>query len=234
MKYSQKLIPCKLKKRYKRFLADVELESGEEVTAHCPNSGRMTGCVGELWPARISQSDNPKRKLKYTLELTNNGQSWIVSNTNNANALAFEAIEAGSIPELTGYDSYRREVKYGASSRIDILCESADQLCYVEVKSVTMVDDQGRYCFPDSPTLRGQKHLRELVDMVQDGHRAVMFYMILREDGSGFAPAAHIDPEYARLLKWAVESGVEILAYQGVISPEELSMGERILNVDIT
>lgn len=234
MKYSQMLQPCKLQRRYKRFLADVILDdNGEEVTAHCPNSGRMTGCVGEDWPAMVSQSDNPKRKLKYTLEMTNNGATWIVTNTNNANVLACESIEAGLVEELAGYDAYTREVKYGKNSRIDILAELGDKKCYIEVKSVTMINEDGYYCFPDSPTVRGQKHLCELVDMVKTGHRAVMFYMILREDGAGFTPAAHIDSKYAELLKWAVENGVEVLAYQGRISPEELLLGQRIAPVVI-
>jgi len=223
-----------LQRRYKRFLADVILDvNGEEVTAHCPNSGRMTGCVGENWPAMVSQSDNPKRKLKYTLEMTNNGATWIVTNTNNANTLACEGIESGLVEELDGYETYTREVKYGQNSRIDILAESGNKKCYIEVKSVTMINDEGLYCFPDSPTVRGQKHLRELVDMVKDGHRAVMFYMILREDGAGFTPASDIDPKYAELLKWAVQNGVEVLAYQGLVSPYELKMGKRITPVVI-
>jgi len=234
VEYLQTLQSGKLQRRYKRFLADVILDgNGDEVTAHCPNSGRMTGCVGENWPAMVSQSDNPKRKLKYTLEMTNNGATWIVTNTNNANVLACEGIESGLVKELDGYETYTREVKYGQNSRIDILAESGDKKCYIEVKSVTMINDDGFYCFPDSPTVRGQKHLCELVDMVKDGHRAVMFYMILREDGAGFMPAADIDPKYAELLKWAVDSGVEVLAYQGLVSPDELKMGEPITPIVI-
>ena len=234
MKYEQKLQSARLKRRYKRFLADVVLGKDDvEVTAHCPNSGRMTGCIGEDWPAFVSQNDNPKRKLKYTLELTKKQDTWIVTNTNNANVLAFEGITQGSVPELSGYDTYRREVKYGENSRIDILAESGEKRCYIEVKSVTMIDDFGRYSFPDSPTVRGQKHLRELVDMVNEGYRAVMFYMVLRQDGSGFSPASHIDPKYAELLSWAVGNGVEVLVYQGIIDPTELLMGERINNIYI-
>ena len=234
LKYTQQLQSCLLQRRYKRFIADVTLDdNGEEVIAHCPNSGRMTGCVGENWPAVVSESDNPKRKLKYTLEMTHNGTTWIVTNTNKANELACEGIEAGLVEELFGYESYTREVKYGKNSRIDILAESGDKKCYIEVKSVTMINELGQYCFPDSPTVRGQKHLCELVDMVKEGHRAVMFYMVLREDGSGFTPAADIDPKYAELLKWAVGEGVEVFVYQGIVSPTELSMGSRISPVVI-
>lgn len=232
MNYTQKLLPCKLQRRYKRFLADVILdETGEEVTAHCPNSGRMTGCIGVDWPAMVSISDSPKRKLKYTLEMTHNGLTWIVTNTNNANVLVYEGIESGAVPELATYDSYKREVKYGQNSRIDILAESREQRCYIEVKSVTMINNDGFYCFPDAPTARGQKHLRELVDMVKAGYRAVMFYMVLREDGVGFTPARDVDLKYAELLKWAVDNGVEVLVYQGLVNPTGLKMGTRINNV---
>lgn len=218
------LIHAKLVKRYKRFLADVIMEDGSELTAHCPNSGRMTGCVGENWPVLLSKSENTKRKYSHTLEMTHNGKTWIVVNTNRANEAAFEAVEYKQIKELLGYDTFTREVKYGKNSRIDILCESADKKCYVEVKSVTLVMDDGCYAFPDAPTERGRKHLQELMGMVDQGHRAVMLYIILREDGLGFRPAKEIDPKYAEQLQIAIDHGVEAYAYKMSISENSITM----------
>ncbi|MCH2207205.1 MAG: DNA/RNA nuclease SfsA [Lentisphaerales bacterium] len=213
----------KLLKRYKRFLADVELEDGTIITAHCPNSGRMTQCQSEGWPVLLSYHDNPKRKLKYTWELVHNGKTWICINTQRANEVAFEAVSQSLIPELTGYAKIERERKYGKSSRIDLLLSNNDELCYVEVKSVTLLNDQGEYCFPDAPTERGRKHLEELVSMKQQGHRAVMLFIIMRNDGCGFKPAGHIDTAYAAKLEWAKENGVEIFTQQTQITSEHIT-----------
>ena len=212
MNFSDKLIPGKLIKRYKRFLADVELKDGTIVTAHCPNSGRMTLCQGEGWDVLLSPANNPKRKLQYTWELVHNGVCWICVNTQRANEVAFEAVSQGQIPELCGYENIDREKKYGKNSRIDILLSNDKELCYVEVKSVTLTDE-GKYTFPDAPTERGRKHLDELVDMKKEGHRAVMLFIVMRSDAKGFEPAAHIDPKYATKLKEAKKAGVEVLVY---------------------
>jgi len=219
--------------RYKRFMADILLEDGEIVTAHCPNSGRMTGCYSDDCNVLLSYHDNPKRKLKYTLELTSNEQTWIVANTNRANELAYDAIVAGEIPELAGYQNYRREVKYGTNSRIDVLGENDNENCWIEVKSVTMLNDKGQYCFPDSPTTRGQKHLCELMKMKSQGDRAVMLFIVMREDGDGtFTPADFIDPKYAELLKQAVAAGVEALVYKAKITATSIEIDEKLLMVN--
>lgn len=221
------LISGKLIKRYKRFLADVRLEDGQLVTAHCPNSGSMKTCDTPGWQVRLSLANNPKRKLKYTWELVHNTKCWIGINTHRANHLAREAIEQGWIPELSGYSKLETEKQYGQNSRIDILLSFAKQLCYVEVKNVTLVEADGFYKFPDSITARGLKHLNELREMVRQGHRAVMLYCIQRSDGSEFRPAFEIDPKYAVALKEVYRNGVEILAYRAEISPESIKLKHK-------
>jgi len=227
MQFEQTLIPGKLVKRYKRFMADVELEDGSIVTAHCPNSGSMKTCDTPGWQVRLSPADNPKRKLKYTWELVHNNKCWIGINTHRANHLTREAIEQEWIPELAGYDKLETEKKYGQNSRIDILLSSSGQKCYVEIKNVTLVESDDFYKFPDSVTARGLKHLCELRDMVKQGHRAVMLFCIQRSDGTIFRPASEIDPKYAAALKEAYRDGVEVLAYRTEISPEVIEIKHK-------
>jgi len=228
MKFETALTPGKLIKRYKRFLADVELDSGEIITAHCPNSGSMKTCQNPGWKVMLSYHDNPKRKYKYTWEMVHNNTCWIGINTGIPNQIVEESIKNGAIPDLSGYTEIKREVRYGKNSRIDIYLKNAKQVCYTEVKNVTLVEDDGFYSFPDSVTERGRKHLYELIDMVKQGHRAVMFYVIQRSDGTTFKPAAHIDPAYARSLKEAHDKGVEILVYQADVNPKSIFLTNEI------
>jgi len=228
MIFEKPLIPGKLIKRYKRFLADIELDTGDIITAHCPNSGSMKACATPCWKVMLSESDNPKRKYKYTWEMVHNEKCWIGINTIIPNIIAEEAIKDGTITELSGYDELKREVKYGENSRIDIYLKNDQQICYVEVKNVTLVEDDGNYYFPDSVTSRGLKHLHELMEMKKQGHRAVMLFVIQRSDGKIFKPAAHIDPKYAEGLKTAYENGVEILVRQADVSPEKINITEKI------
>ncbi len=214
-------------KRYKRFLADVELEDGSVITAHCPNTGRMTTCAEPGWRVALSDSRNPKRKCRYTWELVHNGQCWICVNTGRANPMAFEAVSKGWIPELSGYAEVLREQTFG-NSRFDLLLRTGDDLCYVEVKNVTLVADDGCYAFPDAVTERGRKHLDELVNVVKAGHRAAMLYVIARSDGTGFRAAPEIDPRYAAALAEALEAGVEIHAWRADVSPEGLLLSVRV------
>ena len=216
-----------LLKRYKRFLADVELDNGEKVTAHCPNSGSMKGCSVPGSKVLLSISDNPKRKLKYTWELIQKGSIWIGVNTILPNKLVREAIKDGLIDELQGYNSIRPEVKYGRNSRIDLLIDGPKGLCYVEVKNVTLVEDNVAF-FPDAVTTRGQKHMHELMNMVKKGYRSVVFFVVQRKDGKIFAPADNIDPEYGRLLRKALKSGIEVLAYQASVSPSTISISHSL------
>ncbi len=234
MEYQKELIRGKIQKRYKRFLADVILENGELITAHTPNTGSMKTCWEKDWPVLLSQSNDPKRKLKFTLELIYNGKTWINVNTSRTNHIAFEAIKNQLVKELNGYDHIRAEVKVG-DSRIDLLLfdgdeknyKQAERKCYVEVKNVTLWRD-GAALFPDGVSTRGQKHLNELIEIKRSGHGAAMLFVISREDVSSFSPAEDIDPEYARLLKKATNAGVKILAYQCSLSEKETTITKSI------
>jgi sugar fermentation stimulation protein A len=219
MKFQEPLVKGQLIKRYKRFLADVELETGEIVTAHCANSGSMMGLKDPGSIVWLSPNTNPKAKLDWRWEMVEVDGAMVGINTSRPNAIVEEAILGGQIDTLNGYTTLRREVKYGGNSRIDILLENdgEEQKCYVEVKNVTLkVDDQAR--FPDAVTSRGTKHLNELMDMVAEGHRAVMFYLVQRADCTSFNVAEDIDKAYADALKAAMNSGVEILCYQCALS----------------
>ena len=222
-----KLLHGKLIKRYKRFLADIILDNGEEITAHVPNSGAMTSTIADNCDVWVSFHDNPKRKLKYTMELTRLDGQYICSNTGHANKVAIEAIKNGTIKELQGYDSLKPEQKYGEKSRIDILLEKEDQKCYVEVKSVTLkIEDM--LAFPDAVTTRGTKHLNELCDMVKQGHRAVMLYVVQRTDKLPFRLANEIDKKYAETFKEVTTQGVEVLVYQSDIDLEEINIKNKV------
>jgi len=222
------LITGKLIKRYKRFLADVELYTGETVTAHCPNSGSMKGCAipgSQVW---LSRSNNPKRKLKYTWELIKTHGTMIGINTQVPNKLVKQAIENGIIQELSGYDRVRAEIKTSEHTRLDLLLEkNTGEKCYVEIKNCTLVED-GVAMFPDAVTTRGQKHLDELVRLVSLGHRGVIFYLIQRMDALSFKPAEMIDKTYAEKLKKAVKNGVQIITRDTIIDAKAIKIGKLI------
>jgi sugar fermentation stimulation protein A len=232
MKFPDPLIKGTLVKRYKRFMADVELPGGEIVTAHCANSGSMKSVNEPGSNVWISPARNPDRKLKFTWELIRVGDAMVGINTALPNAIVFEAIENGTIAELQGFATMRREVKYGKNSRIDILLENEDGAkCYVEVKNVTLKRELGADKpaeFPDGVTARGAKHLAELSDMVAEGHRAVMLYLVQRDDCEAFNLARDIDPEYGEAYDRAIKSGVEILGYTCQINPEEIIVTNRV------
>lgn len=216
-------------KRYKRFLADIELENGEEITVHVPNTGSMKSCWEPGWKAYISDSENPNRKYRYTLDMLHNGETWIGVNTSRPNFLVMEAIKNDVIPELSGYEIHRSEVKYGKNSRIDILLENenSERKCFIEIKNTTLrIDDTVQ--FPDAVSDRGLKHILELEDMMKDGHRAVMFYLVQREDVNVFKPAAHIDPKYADALTSASSKGLEILVYQCHLNEHEIRIDRSL------
>jgi sugar fermentation stimulation protein A len=205
------LIKGKLVKRYKRFLADIELDTGEVITAHCPNSGSMKGCAPPGAEAWISQSTNPKRKLKYTWELTRIDGTFIGINTLVPNRLIKASVENGLISELSGYSQVKSEVKTSEHTRLDLMLKDNNgKQCFVEIKNCTLVEN-GVARFPDAVTTRGQKHIQELVDLAAKGHRAVLFFLVQRTDANAFTPAADIDPEYAQKLMQARVQGVEII-----------------------
>lgn len=219
----------RLIKRYKRFLVDVELDSGEIITAHCANPGSMTSLLEDNADVYLSYHDNPKRKLKYSWELVRARDTLVGINTSLPNKIVEAAVAEGLIPELTGYDHIRREVKYGENSRIDLLLEKEDlPPCYVEVKSVTLSRQDELAEFPDSVTTRGAKHLRELTTMVDQGARSVMLFLIQRSDCSVFQTASDLDPAYASGLTAAIEAGVEVLVYAATVTPEAITLAPDI------
>ncbi len=222
------LITGRLIKRYKRFLADVELESGEKVTVHCPNSGSMKGCAvpgSQVW---LSESDNPKRKYKYTWELIKVPQTMIGINTLLPNKLVKQSIENNLIKELSGYEHVRAEVKTSSHTRLDLLLENeAKEKCYVEIKNCTLVEE-GMAMFPDAVTTRGQKHLDELEHLVSLGHRGVIFFLIQRMDAKAFKPAAMIDKVYAEKLKKVVKNGVEIITRDTIIDTQVIRIRNAV------
>ena len=232
MKFPDPLIAGRLVKRYKRFLADVELEDGTIVTAHCANSGSMLSVKepgSEVW---LSPARNPERKLRYTWELIKIGKTFVGINTALPNGIVEEAIKENKIPELAGYASLRREVKYGKNSRIDLLLEDpARPICYVEVKNVTLrrgLKKGDPVEFPDSVTTRGAKHLVELADMVKQGHRSVMMYLVQRQDGDTFTIAGDIDPDYKAGLDTAIAAGVEVLCYQCTLNTKGIKVSKPL------
>jgi len=229
MKFDVPLIETRLVKRYKRFLADVEIPDGEIITVHCANPGSMLGLTEPGIRAWISDSQNPKRKLRYSLEMVEVDGVIVGINTSHPNKLAKEAIELGRISELTGYETLRTEVKYGENSRIDILLQSDGKPdTYVEVKNVHFIRTPGIHEFPDSVTARGAKHLDEMANEVRRGNRAVMLYVIQRNDGDTFKFAADLDPNYCEAFKRAHEAGVEAIAIRCNVTPESIDAVDLI------
>lgn len=222
MNFKQPLVHGALIKRYKRFLAEIRLDDGTEVVAHCTNSGSMKSCLENGAEVYLTPEADPKRRTKFTWEMIKINENWVGINTGNPNKLAFEAISAGKIPELAGYTKVTREVVFG-DSRFDIFAENDSEKCFIEVKNVTL--KEGRYAlFPDSVTTRGQKHLKTLMEVKTHGIRAVMLYVIQRTDVEVFAPAREIDPDYAKTLKQAADSGVEIIAILASVSPDKIEL----------
>lgn len=211
-----------LLRRYQRFLADVRLADGSEMTIHCPNTGSMKNCVLPDSPCWFSLSANPKRKYAHTWEVASVPGGHLAGvNTGRANALVEAGIRQGVITELQGYPGLRREVRYGReNSRIDFLLEEGARRCYVEVKSVTLMDAPGQGLFPDAVSQRGSKHLRELIEMVQAGHRAVLLFCVQHTGIEWVEPADAIDAVYGKTLRQAAQAGVELLAYRAAIEPE--------------
>lgn len=227
MRFPSPLVRGTLIQRYKRFLTDVRLDDGRTMTAACPNTGSMLGLTAPGSVIWLSKSDKPTRKYPFTWELIEadlgRGPVLVGINTQHPNAIVAEALAASRIPALAGYPILRREVKYGRNSRIDILLESPDKpRCYVEIKNVHLSRRHGLAEFPDCETSRGAKHLEELSDMVREGHRAVMLFLIQRSEASRFALARDIAPAFADAVGKAVAAGVEIMAIRCRMSPQAI------------
>lgn len=233
MKIDQPLVEATLVRRYKRFLTDVTLGDGTEVIAHCPNTGSLLGCKepgSKIW---LRDTENDKRKYRLSWQAILVGKTWVNVDTGLPNAEVFCAIEEGRIPALKGYDTARREVKYGTNSRIDVLLEKENgERCYVEVKNTTLAEgDVG--LFPDAVTARGKKHLDELVEVVRQGHRAVQFFFVSRDDVQRFRPADSIDPVYSQALREAAAAGVEVMAWSVKVQKKSIELS-RELEVDLS
>ena len=225
--FASPLVPGRLVRRYKRFLAEVILESGEQVTAHCPNSGSMLGCLADDAPVCLSRADNPARRTAYTWEMIYLNGGWVGINTMLPNYLAEAAARAQALAIFAGARSVRREVKVNAHTRLDLLVERRRGPLYVEVKNVTLVQE-GVARFPDAVTTRGAKHLDTLMEIKRQGADAAMFYLVQRSDARAMGPAREIDPTYARLFLQAREAGVELVAVEAKVSPTEIRLVRRL------
>ena len=230
MDFDKNLIHGRLLKRYKRFLADVILDDGREVTAHCTNSGSMKSCLEEGAEVWLSPVDDPKRKTRFTWEMIRIGGDWVGINTSHPNALAFEWVQQGLIPGLQGLSGLKREVTW-EDSRFDLYGEGPEGPCYIEVKNVTLREGD-RALFPDAVTQRGRKHLNTLVRVKSEGMRAVMLYVVQRTDVLRFSPAREVDPEYGKTLDRAVRKGVEVMVAQARVSPDRITF-HRMLPVEL-
>jgi sugar fermentation stimulation protein A len=227
MRFPSRLIRGTLVQRYQRFLADVRLETGQIVTAHCTNTGSMLGCNAPGSTVYLSRSPNKGRKLAFTWEMIQVNRTWVGINTLHPNRLVAEAIEAGAIAELRGYTTIRREVKVGAHSRLDLCLAGDHGCCFVEVKNVTVSFD-GAAAFPDAVSERATKHLKELIRLKRQGHRSAVVFVVQRGDCEYFRPADEIDPEYGRWLRRAVKAGVEALPYHARVTPRAIVLTHRM------
>ena len=238
MKFKKQLIHGRLERRYKRFLADVVLDDGKKVLAHCTNSGSMRSCLEEGAEVWLSPVDDPRRKTQYTWEMIRIGGDWVGINTSNPNVLALEWVRAGRVPGLEGLSGLRREVRW-EDSRFDLYGEfggagdsgGPERKCYIEVKNVTLKEGE-KVLFPDAVTERGRKHLNTLIRVKRAGMRAVMLYVVQRMAVRIFSPARHIDPAYGQALDEAVRQGVEFIVVQARVSPEGIEY-HRVLPVEL-
>jgi sugar fermentation stimulation protein A len=230
MRFQTPLVPARLIRRYKRFLADMRLDDGREVTAHCANPGSMLGLAEPGVKAWLEPNDDPKKKLKFGWRLVDHENGHFTGvDTSVPNRALKAALEARAVPALAGYGAVRPEVKYGVNSRIDfLLSEAGLPAAYVEVKSVTLSRQAGLAEFPDSVTARGAKHLAELSAMAAQGHRAVMLFLVQRTDAERVGVAGDIDPAYAAAFQAARAAGVEVLAHGTEISPEGIDLGSEL------
>jgi sugar fermentation stimulation protein A len=227
MNFKKSLITGTLIKRYKRFLADVELEDGTVVTSHCANTGSMSQVSEPGSDIMLSEAENPARKTRFDWQMIRVNGLWAGINTSVPNILLREGFESGVIPQFAEYDSIKMEVKYGTNSRADAVLTGPEGKMYAEAKNVTLVEN-GRAIFPDAVTSRGAKHLDELAGMVAEGHRAVMFFCVQRMEAESAGVAAHIDPFYAEKIVEAMNAGVEVIAWRAKITPERIVLDREL------
>ncbi len=226
MRFDQPLVHGTFINRYKRFLTEVLLDNGKHVMAHCTNSGTMKSCLEAGAEVYLSENNNPARKTRYTWEMIKINNNWVGINTLWPNEIAYEAIKANRVKQLPRYNMVKREVKFN-DSRFDIYCECETEKCFIEVKNVTYKANEYAL-FPDAVTTRGQKHLNTLIEVKKQGMRAVMLYIIQRMDVNCFGPATHIDSDYSKLLKKAVNQGIEIIALQARVTPQGIEIAGEL------
>ncbi len=223
MQFDTPLIHGKLIKRYKRFLADIQLDTGKIITAHCPNTGTMLSCSSPGSDVFLSISNNPKRKYPHTLEMVQDNKTWVGVNTSRTNKLVIEAIKKGQISELIHFDTIKAEVKTSKESRLDLLIRQQNQDTYVEIKNCSLAINRCAM-FPDAVTTRGTKHLNELIKLKEKGFESCIFFLVQRMDADRFTPATHIDKVYAKTIEQAATAGVQILVYQADVSPTGINV----------
>lgn len=214
-------------KRYKRFLADIALDNGEILTVHCPNSGSMRGCSSPGSPVLLSKADNPKRKYAWTLEMVQNNGVWIGINTGITNKIVHEALKNGTITDFGSIHVIRPEIKVSDKSRLDFLLETDNGPVYLEVKNCSLAEG-GMALFPDAVTARGTKHLQELHQLRQEGFGAAVLFCVQRVDAKCFAPAVEIDPLYAQTLQQVAANGVQVLAWQAQLEPDQIRITTKL------
>lgn len=227
MRFSVPLKVAIFLRRYQRFLADVQFDDGRIVTAHCPNTGSMRTCSTPGSKVYLSESDNPNRKYKYTIEIITENSTMIAINTSRTNSVVYEAIQNGLIAELGTPTKVQREVRTSANCRLDFALHYDTSLTFVEIKSCTFAQN-GIAMFPDAVTARGHKHLLELADLVRRGHSGAVFFLVQRSDARQFHPATFIDPLYSATLKKVHEQGVAIIVYQADVSPEDIMVSQPL------
>jgi len=227
MKFKEKLLQGTLIKRYKRFFADIKYQD-KTITAHCPNSGSMLSLLNQGNIVWFSKSDNPKRKLKYTLEMIGLGKKLIGVNTQLTNKIILEALCGKKIKNLIKYNNIKSEVKFSDNTRFDFLISNRKEKCFVEVKNVTLMREKGIAEFPDSVTTRGAKHLKELINAKKKGYKSYILYLIQREDCDFFRIANDIDPRYKNIFDEALKNGVKMLCYDCKLNNEEIKLNNQI------
>lgn len=238
MRFTDPLFEGTFIKRYKRFFAEIRGQN-EIITAHVPNTGSLKGLVENEKPCKFTFNSDPKRTLKYTLQMLKDGGAWVGVNTHLANQIVAEAFADQAIPHWREFTECRREVKISDESRIDLVLNHGERTHFVEVKNVTMVEahlgdanpQKGRALFPDCKTARGRKHLREMRELIRQGHTAEMLFLVQREDCQTFAPAAQIDPEYAKVLREVKQAGVLVSAYPVEFLPDGIKLNPTPLDI---
>jgi sugar fermentation stimulation protein A len=227
MKFSTKLIGGRLVKRYRRFLVDVQLDSGPIVTAHCPNSGTMVGCSEAGRPVLLSESNDPHRRNAYTWELIRMNDAWVGINVAMPRKILAESLRAKLIPSLTPFNDLLLDAEYGRGNKVDIMMQGVEQNLFINVYHVARAET-GIAKFPETPSTRARKRLKELAEIAAQGHKAIAFFLVQRSDCRSFSPAVTVDPEFQKLFHEARRRGVEMMAYRAQVTPEEISLGVPI------